>query len=378
MIAAGLGYSTRMQVAASAEEAADRAMASLGGREPAAALVMATAAWGAGKLSELIGDVARRIDCPALAGATVDGMLIGRFEVSRVPALAVLVLAGVEAEAVLCEPLPGDEAGVAGAVAARLRGAVRAHDLVVAFADALALSPQRLLAGFARDLPGLALVGLGASEPAGDEPRVWVGDEIGRRACATLVVRPLQAPRIHVTTGCRTRGRERRVTRSSGSWVLGLDGRRALEVLRAVQPVEGRPLTRELLVCLASGEPDRPPVLRNIVGVDERRGGFALPEPVPVDARIAFSIPDPAFARRDLREQAAAAARPGTALALHLSCQTRGATLFGAPGAEGGILADALGDVPLLGLMGAYQLAPAGRGVGQLHTYSGVLTLLDQ
>jgi small ligand-binding sensory domain FIST len=318
------------------------------------------------------------MDADALVGATVEGVIAGSFEVSHAPAVAIWALAGVEAEAVLCEPRPREEAIVAESVRARLAGPVRPEDLLILLPDSLALSPQGLLAGFERVVPGLAVIGLGASEPAGDEPRVWAGDEIATGGCAALLLRPGSAPRIGVTTGCRLVAPDWLVTRSSGRWVRGLSGRPGLEVLREIAPPwPGGAGLRGVRVAVLNGDPDVPPLLRNVVGIDEANGGFALPEPTAPGTRLAFALPDPELARRDLLDRASELVDAAPACALHLSCRTRGAALFGESGAEGALLAAALGDVPVLGLMGAYQLAPSGRSPARLHTHAGVLTVFD-
>ena len=53
---------------------------------------------------------------------------------------------------------------------------------------------------------------------------------------------------------------------------------------------------------------------------------------------------------------------------------------FEASDVESGYLERAFGDLPVLGVMGAYQLGPARPGDGgesQLHTHAGVLAFVD-
>ena len=61
---------------------------------------------------------------------------------------------------------------------------------------------------------------------------------------------------------------------------------------------------------------------------------------------------------------------PGLRGAIYISCASRGGPHFGAPGAELNSLRHALGDVPLVGLFAAGEIA--GR---TLHRHTGVLTV---
>ena len=168
------------------------------------------------------------------------------------------------------------------------------------------------------------------------------------------------------------------ITRAQGHWVLGLDGYPALECLRDVSSTPGpggevRDILARLSRAGVGGE-----VVRNLVGVDASRGAFALATPVAAGDRIRLVRADSRVARENLRADLEGLPSGRSGLGLYFSCPSRGARLFEHEGLESGYLAGALGPAPLLGMMGAFQLAPDPRGAAPLlHTYSGVLARLE-
>ena len=113
-------------------------------------------------------------------------------------------------------------------------------------------------------------------------------------------------------------------------------------------------------------------------GLDASRGAFALATPVAAGDRIRLVRADSRVARENLRADLEGLPSGRSGLGLYFSCPSRGARLFEHEGLESGYLAGALGPAPLLGMMGAFQLAPDPRGAAPLlHTYSGVLARLE-
>jgi small ligand-binding sensory domain FIST len=386
---AGLGTSLRLDVAEAAEEAVLQARRRIGGRRPTAAIVVATAAWGARALVDGVAKVQSLVGDAAIAGGSVDALLAGEGRVSHRPALAVLLLCGMDAFALHAETAAGHEARVGPEWAAMLGGPPQPGDALVLFVDALALDADALLDGLARALPGLPVVGMGASELPGERARVWAGDEVAHSACAGLVVRGRRPPGIAVTRGCRLLGGPVEVTRVGGHWVHGLAGRPALDVLRELGLRVGAGGRVEEPACLvglldpgaappAAGSGDRP--LRRIVGIDEERGAIALPEAVASGTGLVLLAPDPEAAARDIADglaEACAAATGPPVCALHLGSGDSGDLLLEAA-VRSPALASRLGGAPLLGLSAAYPIAPAAdpAAPAAAHAHSGVIALL--
>lgn len=401
-VRAGLGTSTRITVAEAAREAAHQARQRIGGRVPDAAIVVATAAWGAQAIRELAAAVAEEMGCEPIAGSSVDGLLAGEGWAAHRPALAVLAIAGVEAYALQADGVAGRESRVGAEWAAELpgdpgrqtarTGGARSGDALIVFSDSLGLAPAPLLEGLGAAMPGVTIAGIGASEPPGGEPLVWAGAETSRGACSALFLRCDRPPAMAVTHGCRVVGDVLEVTRARGHWVYGLSGRPALEVLRerlgATADVP-RPAGTGPLVGLLDREgemdatgPVDAPLIRNVAGIDEASGGFALAEAVSSGTRLALLELAPEAAEREVGQRvgaavAAARADRSPACGLYFTCRAAGDLLLEAA-VRDRRLASALAGAPLLGVSSAFQLAPSSSpgAPPRLHTYSGVVALL--
>lgn len=377
-VRAGLGISTRPEGHRGVEDALEAALEDLEGAPPDAVIAVATAALGQNLLGELMERLALALDCPAWLAASAEGLLLADREIVGLPGFALVALSGVPAEVFACEGLAGRESAAADEMASQLSGQPGPDDLLVVFADSHRMAPAPVLEALAEVAGPAAVVGFGASEVPGGSPQVWAAGDRVEDGCAGLWLRPSRPPEIAVSDGLRPVAEEMEVTRAQGHWVLGLDGYPALECLRDVSGVHGSGgEVREILARLSqagvAGE-----VVRNLVGVDPVRRAFALATPVAQGDRIRLVRRDSRVARENLRADLAelSPCRPG--LGLYFSCPSRGARLFEHEGLESGYLAGALGPAPLLGMMGAFQLAPDPRGtVPLLHTYSGVLARFE-
>jgi small ligand-binding sensory domain FIST len=385
---ASLGISTRLDPVTAAAEALARLRADLGETSLDAAVVVATAAWGEAGIRQLIPAIAAGLDCPASAGGTVDGLLVGGREIEHSPAVAILGIAGLEAEAHLSTDLPGDEARAGLEIGAGFSESTEPPGLALIFADSLSLSGSRLLAGLAAPLGSTHVAGIGASEPQGGPPLVWAGDEVASEACSALVIRPPQAARLAVTNGLLARTAPMRISRAQDNWILGLDGRPALEVLRPALPdsLRGHREPRHVLVALTprparEGASADLRLIRNVVGFDERRRAIALAEPVIEGETLELVTLDQATARADLVRALEQVESQRAGFGCYLSCRSRGRALFEAQDVESGYLDRAFSAGPVLGMTGAYQFGPASSNASAgsgLHTYSGVLAAVGQ
>ena len=60
---------------------------------------------------------------------------------------------------------------------------------------------------------------------------------------------------------------------------------------------------------------------------------------------------------------------------IYFNCASRGEALYGRSNVDTQIIREILGEFPLIGFFGAYELAQMPQGV-QLYTYTGVLVLV--
>jgi small ligand-binding sensory domain FIST len=379
---AGCGISDEPDPAGAARSAASAALAAARADRADAALLFATPDH-APDLAELV-EAAGQVLGTAPVGATAQGVLVAGQALERGPGVAVLALSGIVAESFLLADLAGAESTAGTALAHRLDAPLAAEDLAILLVDPYAVAPAALLAGLAPTLGAARVVGAGAVDGPGTAPAQWAEGEIATGAVAGLVLRGTIPPRVGVTQACRAVTGPLVATRTDGHWILELDGRPALEVFR--ETARG-PLAEDLrraaaFVLVALPGPGDPEAalrrgdyrVRNVAGFSER-GAFAVAEPVRTGERIAFVLREPHGARDDLKRMLAELAAGGPAdFGIYLDCCARGAELFAVEGLEAAYLQEALGHVPLVGMLGAYEIGPV-CGRTEVLTYTGILAL---
>jgi len=113
-------------------------------------------------------------------------------------------------------------------------------------------------------------------------------------------------------------------------------------------------------------------VARNLVGIDPRNKLIAIGDVVEPGTELMFCKRDGAAARKDLARIAAELKRevPAPRGALYFSCTSRGEHMFGARGAELGLVRQALGELPLVGFFCNGEISH-----DRVYGYTGVLTL---
>jgi small ligand-binding sensory domain FIST len=182
-----------------------------------------------------------------------------------------------------------------------------------------------------------------------------------------------------LSQGCTPVGPAREVTASQGPWLLTLDGRPAVDVLKEdVGDVLARNLERIggfIHVALPTSGTDRPDyVVRNLLAIDLRRAAIAVGELLRPRDRVMFVKRDGTEAQADLRRMLDDLRRrtAGRAIrgALYHSCVARGPHMFGPGSAELGMIERALGPLPLAGFFTNGEIFR-----DRLYSYSGVLTL---
>jgi len=341
-------------------------------RNPSAALVFLSGT-AAEKLELIATSLAeRKLGFPVLFG-TGAGVLYERGELEGQSAAAGLVWSGVGADAIVLHPGHGD----LGSALDRALSDYRARS---AF---LLVRPDRLEPGLFADVPLKDRVVFGAGT-ATSEDVVTIDKRGSIQRGPVGVLLTQHPPIIGVTRASRLITPLRPITRISGSMILEIDGEDALDVLSSAgQQLGGQPL---IFVALAnddepdSGSSGRIPelVLRPIQGVDPTRRGIVVGDNVEESTLAAFAIRDAPAAREDLesmtrellRHSAGAAPRFG----VYVNCAGRGRSLYSAVNVDTRLIRARLGDVPLVGLQSAFELAPYAGGLA-LHLYTGVLAL---
>jgi small ligand-binding sensory domain FIST len=122
-------------------------------------------------------------------------------------------------------------------------------------------------------------------------------------------------------------------------------------------------------------------LVRNIIGLDPEKGIVGVAEGVSEGEALIFTMRDGQRAREDLNQMLRRQAeklqgrKPG--FGMYFNCCARGGSLYGIPGIDSAYIRQALGDFPLIGMFGGYELAPLGRA-NHLFAYTGVLALIAE
>jgi len=192
----------------------------------------------------------------------------------------------------------------------------------------------------------------------------------------------LLAPEVGVVTGltqgCTPIGPAHEITAAQDNVAIELDGRPALEVLKAdVGEILARDLSR-IAGYIFAARPVRGSdwgdyMVRNLTSFDSDQGLLAIGDDLSDGGQLMFCRRDRAAAEEDLRRMLGdvKARLNGTPRgALYHSCLARGPNMFDGPGGELGIIREELGSLPLVGLFGNGEIS-----AGRLYTYTGVLTV---
>jgi small ligand-binding sensory domain FIST len=181
-----------------------------------------------------------------------------------------------------------------------------------------------------------------------------------------------------LTQGCSPIGALHRITECRHNVLIRLDGRPALDVLRedagpgaaANLAAAGGYLFAGLPV---DGSDTGDYLVRNLVGIDPARKLVAIGEAVRPGGQVLFCRRDRGTASDDLVRMLDSIRtgqyRPPRG-ALYFNCLGRGPSLFGDNSEELRIIADALGEVPLVGFFCNGEISH-----NRLYGYTGVLTL---
>jgi small ligand-binding sensory domain FIST len=389
MIRAGVGQSSHPLTERAAEEAATVAMARAG--ISAADLVLVFVSVDHLPSWQKLAAVLRRISrTERIVGSSGVGVLTIDGEIEGKAGLAVMVLASddAHARAFLHQPLSGRDTEIGAELG---RASAGEESLLVVFPDAYNSQPRALFRGLEESSGFVPLVGAGSSEN-GSQGKTFqlYGQTIATNALAGFFLSGKFTSRIGITQGCQPVSEPMTITKTEGNLILEIDNRPAFEVFSRI--VKG-PLLENLgraLTYVFVGLPVDPVknsvgpgeyLVRNIVGLDPRAGILAVAEEIFEGERMVFTLRDAERAREDLGQmlgrQVGSLGGKSPALGFYFNCCARGGSLYGMDGIDVAYIRQALGEFPLIGLFGSFELGPLGRK-NHLLAYTGVLTLITE
>jgi small ligand-binding sensory domain FIST len=261
---------------------------------------------------------------------------------------------------------------------------VRAQDepQFVLLADPFSGRPEALLAGLDYAFPNSPKIGglaSGATSPGLNalflDDRTFSEGSVGVALSGDVAIDAV------VAQGCRPVGELMRVTGCRGNFLYELDGRPAFEVLQelfaALDERDRQLASTALFVGVLMDEFRKESqvgdfLIRNLLGMDPRRGAIAVGENLQEGMRLRFHVRDAQTSAEDLHTMLKSYEKtlPGSVSgALLFSCLGRGVGLYGLPNFDTSVFREYLGDVPVGGFFCNGEIGPVS-GATFLHGYT--------
>lgn len=392
MLHAGVGQSSSPNTEQAAREAAAQAMTQAGVGQADLALVFFTVDH-LSDCQKLLTATKQITRSEQIVGSSAAGVLSGQGEVEGEPGVSVLVLASsdVKARSLFFHPLRGRDQEMGAEIAPTAELSREKESLLVLFPDAYNAQPRRLFDGIEEEIGFLPVVGAGASEN-GTQGKTYqlYGEKVVSNAVSGFCLNGSFQVSIDITQGCQPITEPMVITKCRGNFIFELNDQPAFEVFAKVikQPLQ-EDLRRALTFVFAGlpADPRRNSVaaghylVRNIVGLDPRAGVLAVAEEVFEGEQMVFTLRDAQRAREDLQQmlerQKKNLGNKPPQLGLYFNCCARGASLYGIPGIDTAYIRQSLGDFPLIGMFGSFELGPLGKK-NHLLAYTGVLVLINE
>jgi small ligand-binding sensory domain FIST len=392
MIRAGAGQSSSSSTERAAEQAAVEAMTQAGVSRADAVVVVFTADH-ASNSQMLLSIVTRVTGSDRIVGSSGAGILTSAGEIEGQHGLAVLVFSAdeIQPRPFLFEPLREHDEEVGAQIAQMIGPLANQTALLALFPDTYNGQPQRLLRSIERTTGFLPVVGAGSTGNGMAQATYQVcGEKCRSNAVAGLHLSGSFEAIVDITQGCQPITEPMVITKAEGNLIFEINDQPALEIFaKLLKGPLAEDLRRALMFIFVGlpADPERGSVapgqylVRNIIGLDPKRGILGIAEEVKEGQAIIFTLRDGQRAREDLTQMLKRQAlkldgrRPG--FGLYFNCCARGGSLYGMPGIDTAYIRQALGDFPLLGTFGGYELAPLGRE-NHLFAYTGVLALITE
>jgi small ligand-binding sensory domain FIST len=390
MIHAGVGQSADSSTEKAVEQAFASAFLQAGVSQADWALVVFTAEHLRDR-DTLANAVRRAAGTASVVGSSAAGILTGDTEVEGSHGVAVLVVSSdrLQADAFIFESLRGRDDEVASEIAKNNRSRPDKNILTILMPDSYNGQAQQLLQAIHNQIGFSPVIGAGSSESgiAGATFQVC-GEKIATNAVAGLHLSGSFESLIDITQGCQPITEPLVITKADGNVIYEIDDRPAFEVFASVLRGPLRDDLRRALMYVFVGLPadqQRNTVgageylVRNIIGLDSSNGIIGVADHVREGQSMIFTSRDGQRARDDLGQmldrQAQRLKGKKPAFGLYFNCCARGASLYGIAGIDSAYIRQVLGDFPLIGMFGGYELAPLG-GANHLFAYTGVLALV--
>jgi small ligand-binding sensory domain FIST len=248
-----------------------------------------------------------------------------------------------------------------------------AQDTLVMLPDPYSFPTDAVLAGLARDAPGVPVLGgLSSGRTVQGTGALFFDQEVREEGAVGLCLRGVELLPC-VSQGAVPLGREMTITSAEGNVIQELAGRPALETIEQV--IGELPLAERTLVVagllvgvvIEGGKPEYEQgdfLVRGVLGADPDTGAVAVGARVEPGQVMRLHARNAALAGDDLRRElslrAEATSGGHPAGALVFSCNGRGQSMFGACDHDASLVQDVLAGAPAAGFFAAGEIGPVG------------------
>lgn len=391
MIKAGTGYSKSRSGEEAARAAAENALKKAGIRQADIAIVFASTRYRR-SYQTILNKIKTVTGARSVVGASGHGILTEETEIERQNGIGVMVISSdqLSAESFLIGDLQENNV-IAGEKAARFLREKIQPKLLMLFPDPFSFVSPLFFDGFENAYGYVPMIG-GAAAEEGKESKTYQFED--EKAAFDSVAGLALGGDFHFETGitrsCRPFGEPLRVTKSEGHTIYEMDGRPAYDILlESISNIEfenPNDVFKNIFIGVPlknfqtdfSGDHY---LVRNIMGVNAKKGMFTCTSPVEEGEFITFTFRDPNLARHDFRNtlEDLRARMEGSkpVMGFYFNCCARGELLYGTHGQDVALIREYFPGLPVLGFFSFGELAPVDH-VNHMHHQAGVLTLIAE
>jgi small ligand-binding sensory domain FIST len=392
MIRAGVGQSQKQATAEAVKEAGGQAMARAGVSRADLAVIFFTSDHAAHQ-RDLVSSLIQSVGTDCVVGCSGAGILTGEGEIEGSGGVAVLVVSAQEivSRPFIFEPLRGNEENLGNSFGDFLAKTQDDNSLMILLPDTYNGNPQPLLSAMASKAGFHPVIGAGTTENGSTGATFQLcADKVASNSIAGAYLSGDFDLHIDITQGCQPISEPMTITKAERNLIHEINDRPAIEVFaKLLKGPLAEDLRRALMILFVGLPSNREEnsvaagkyLVRNIVGLDAEKGILGVADYVSEGETMIFAMRDGQRAREDLEQmlhrqiESLNGRKPG--FGIYFNCCARGNSLYGIPGIDSAYIRQALGDFPLTGMFGGYELAPLGRA-NHLFAYTGVLALVTE
>ncbi len=341
----------------------------------------------AGRLHELIREHTK---CECIAGCSGMGVINSEGEITGVPGLVLMAgyTPGLQLKALAKYQELENSAGVTQQIREELETFVDEKSLFFFFPDVFQHQPNNFINmfNFLKNSP--SVYGGGSCNDGRQETTIQFGPSIVTlNGAGGLAMTGMTDFVAGVTQSCTTLGEPMFVTEIKDDLILSLDGKPALEVFTEVAKEfefnDMEEAAQQLLLSFPL-DPEKPvftgegSMARHVTGLDVNSQGISTSQIVHKGGVLSFAYRNHKSAEIDIRAMLKRLKNKKNKIpdfGVYFNCASRGEALYGRKNVDTQIIREILGEFPLIGFYGGYEMAQMPQGV-QLYTYTGVLVLV--